>query len=87
MVPMNVPGLIGPYGEPIPMAAPYTSTPPLNASQARRMMADSMPLSYVQMTDPSIIQVAAQMPGMAPGGMIAPPGRPKMVETPSSTSD
>jgi hypothetical protein len=72
-IPQTVPGVVGPYGEPIPLAAPYTSSPPVNAAQARRMMADSVPLSYVQM-DPNLRQVGAQMPGM--GGMMAPPGMP-----------
>jgi hypothetical protein len=73
-VPMNVPGVVGPYGQPIPMAAPYTTTPPHNAAQARRMMADSVPLDYVQMMDPSLLQCAAQMPGQ--GGLMGPPGMP-----------
>ena len=74
-MPLTVPGVVGPYGEPIPMAAAYTMSPPVNAAQARRMMADSVPLSFV---DPSMMQVGAQMPGMpgAPGGMITPPGMP-----------
>jgi hypothetical protein len=77
MVPMNVPGVVGPYGEPIPVAAPYTSSPPVSAWQARRMMADSVPLNFVQY-DPNLMQVGAQMPGMSspPGGMMAPPGMP-----------
>jgi hypothetical protein len=78
-IPMTVPGVVGPYGEPIPMAAVYTASPPVNAAQARRMMAESVPLNFVQM-DPNLMQVGAQMPGMGggQGGLMAPPGMPMM---------
>jgi len=77
----SVPGISGPWGEPVPMAAPYTaSSPHLNSWQAQRMMSQSVPLDWVQM-DPRVMQAGAQMPGtgmamMPPGGMMAPPGVP-----------
>ena len=85
-IPYKVPGLTGPWGEPIPLAAPYTSTPPRSASHAKNMMSQSVPLNWVQTGGPGVIQAGAQMPGMGmpqggmpmmpPAGMIAPPGVP-----------
>jgi hypothetical protein len=74
----QVPGISGPWGEPIPMAAPYTSTSArVTTWQAQRMMSQSVPLDWVQ-TDQNIMQASAQMPGMGmpPGGLMAPPGVP-----------
>jgi hypothetical protein len=75
-LPQTVPGAVGPYGEPVQMAAPY-NTMYIPPSKARQMMTQSVPLDMVNM-DPSLIQAAAQMPGggMGPGGMMAPPGMP-----------
>src|SRR5262245_58541102 len=83
-MPLMVPGGTGPWGQPVVMPAPYTLSPPVNASQARQMMSESIPLGWMQM-DPSVVQAAAQMPGAGPGmpgpmappgGMISPPGVP-----------
>ena len=65
--PPTVPGVKGPYGESVPMAAPYSSAPPANAYMARSMMSQSLPLSSVQMNNP-----AAAMGGMPPGAMVPP---------------
>jgi hypothetical protein len=65
--PPIVPGVKGPYGEDVAMAAPYDSAPPGSAYLARQMMSQSVPLSAVQVNNPG-----GAMPGMFPGGM--PPG-------------
>ncbi|HYV34638.1 MAG TPA: hypothetical protein VE988_02975 [Gemmataceae bacterium] len=77
-IPQKVPGVVGAYGEPIVMAAPYTSAPPTTAYQARQMMSQSVPLDWVQMGNSGVLQASAKMPGMQmpPGGMMAPPGVP-----------
>jgi hypothetical protein len=67
-----VPTLMGPWGQPVPVAAPYTSSAPSGEAAARAMLAQSMPLDMVQ-------QVQACGPGGCPGmpgGMISPPGIP-----------
>jgi hypothetical protein len=81
----QVPGISGPWGEPVAMAAPYTSTSAhLTPWQAQRMMSQSVPLDWVQ-RDPNVMQAGAQVPGsgmpqpamsMPPGGLMAPPGVP-----------
>ena len=44
----SVPGFQGPYGQPVAMAAPYTSAPPGGADMARAMVRQSVPLELVQ---------------------------------------
>src|SRR5437764_1604998 len=61
MGPPSVPGLQGPYGTPISMAAPYNSSPPPNPWMAQQMMARNVPLGMTQ---------------MGPGGIMTPPGVP-----------
>jgi hypothetical protein len=62
----SVPGLIGPWGQPVPVAAPYNASPPTGEAAARAMLAQSMPLELVQ---------AANMGrGSCPGGFCPPPG-------------
>jgi hypothetical protein len=77
--PANIPGVIGPYGEPVQAMAPYQPSPMLNARQASYLMSQSVPLNMVNMS-PGVIQAGAQMPGGAPmpggPGMITPPGVP-----------
>src|ERR1700722_14999999 len=79
--PPSVPGISGPWGQPVPMAAPYTMTSAhINSWQAQRLMSQSVPLDMVPM-NPNIQQASAQMPGMGmpPGGMpMMPPGMPMM---------
>jgi hypothetical protein len=85
MGPPAVPGVQGPYGTPVPMAAPYSSAPPRNPLTAQQMMAQSVPMSMVQMNYPG--GMPGGMPGMPPGGMmpatpvpaggvLSPPGMP-----------
>ena len=45
-----MPGFQGPYGQPVGVAAPYTTTPPGGAELARSMVRQSVPLSLVQQT-------------------------------------
>jgi hypothetical protein len=61
-----VPGYMGAWGQPVPMAAPYSYDPP-GARLAQQMIANSMPLSGVQLAQ-------YNMPGMA--NTISPPGVP-----------
>src|SRR5262245_61837419 len=45
--PPSVPGVVGPRGAPVPMAAPYSAAPPaFNVAQA--MIEHSVPLNMVQ---------------------------------------
>src|SRR5262245_26041338 len=46
--PPNVPGLVGPYGQPVAMASPYNMVPPASNYQAQQMMAHSVPLDMVR---------------------------------------
>jgi hypothetical protein len=82
--PPTVPGLEGPYGTPVPMAAPYNMAPPGSLYAAQRMMSNSLPLNMVQQ-NPTGMPMAGGPPGammpnaMAPNGMImSPPGMPGM---------
>jgi hypothetical protein len=81
--PPMVPGVEGPYGTPVPMAAPYNMAPPGSAIAARNMMNNSIPLDRVQM-NPSGMPMpgpggSMMPPTMAPNGMIlSPPGVPGM---------
>lgn len=81
--PPPVPGVAGPHGQHIPMAAPYNMAPPGNPHAARQMMSNSVPLDMVQ------INRGGNVPGMsgAPdgsmpftpiphGGVLTPPGVP-----------
>src|SRR5262249_60624328 len=71
---MSVPNGIGPWGQPVPMAAPYTAQPPDGAAAARAMMAQSVPLDVVQQTG---WQAGGGIPGaVGPGTLISPPGVP-----------
>lgn len=81
--PPNVPGLVGPYGQPVAMAAPYNLVPPASNYQAQQMMAHSVPLDMVRMNGcngPNCgIGAAggAMPPTMLPrGGVLSPPGMP-----------
>jgi hypothetical protein len=85
-----VPGMVGPYGQPVPMAAPYTINPPTGEDAARAMLATSMPLDVLQQTGfypgrpHSGGIMPAAMPGQPgplphpPGAMMGPPGMPRM---------
>jgi hypothetical protein len=67
--PPTVPGLKGPYGENIAMAAPYGYAPPASAYMARHMMNQSVPLGAVQMNGPG--------PGMSPDAMVLTAAMPR----------
>jgi hypothetical protein len=88
--PPTVPGVQGPMGERVAMAAPYSAAPPA-ALMAQSMMAQSVPLSMVQMagakaqpgSGSGLVQAQFCPPGGCPpqvpvpsGGMISPPGMP-----------
>lgn len=79
--PPQLPGVQGPWGQPVAMASPYSFQPPTHSQQAYAMMSRSVPLNMVQtggcpgpgsgsagMNPPSIMVPA--------GGLIAPPGLP-----------
>src|SRR5438067_2393635 len=65
--PPTVPGVQGPYGTPVAMAAPYNSAPPGSMFQAQQMMNRSVPMSAVQINGgcgPAGCPVPNMMPGM-----------------------
>jgi hypothetical protein len=77
----TVPGVQGPWGQPVPMIAPYSANPP-GAVLARQMMSTSMPLGMVQPSGPSsgmmahggpspsgVVQASYEAPG-APGNVV-----------------
>ncbi len=81
----TVPGLMGPWGQSVPMAAPYSASPPSGEAMARAMLAQSMPLEMLQQAGyANGVQLAGGQacgpngcmpPGMGgPGNLIAPPG-------------
>jgi hypothetical protein len=85
----NVPGVQGPWGQPVPMIAPYAARPPAGAQLAQAMMASSVPLGMVQPGAPagvmqaSAMQAAGAPSGIVPAGGITPPGvTPPGVMTP-----
>lgn len=75
-VPPTVPGVQGPWGEPVVMASPYSAAPP-GESAARQMLAHSVPLDMVQMHptsgNPSGIVQASYTADMGSSSMM-PPG-------------
>jgi hypothetical protein len=75
--PPTVPGVKGPYGENIAMAAPYNTVPPSSAYAARQMMSQSIPLSAMQLTNPNAAMVAMNQGGVPPSGMITMTGVPR----------
>jgi hypothetical protein len=73
-VPPTVPGVTGPYGEPVPMIAPYSASPMMSARQATNIMNQSIPLNFVS-NDQGVVQAGVQMPA-PPNGLMGPPGLP-----------
>ena len=65
--PPMVPGLEGPYGTGVPMAAPYNTMPPGSLASAQRMMNNNMPMNMVQMNP-----MGMPMGGPPGAGMPAP---------------
>ncbi|HZT80976.1 MAG TPA: hypothetical protein VFA26_12165, partial [Gemmataceae bacterium] len=91
----SVPGAVGPWGQPVPVAAPYTTTVPAGEAAARAMLATSVPLDLVQQAgysqpvDASSGIVRTQAPGGIPGAMpmpagISPLGVPAMPPVPGA---
>ena len=81
--PPSVPGVAGPHGQQIAMAAPYNMAPPGNPWAAQQMMANSVPLDMVQINRGGNVPGMAGVPGgnmpMTPipsGGLLTPPGVP-----------
>ena len=77
--PPTVPGVKGPYGEKIAMAAPYDSAPPPNPFIAQQMMARSVPLNAVQLNNPAagMMPNGAMPAGMPPGASVPPTPIPR----------
>jgi hypothetical protein len=81
--PTSVPGMQGPWGQPVAMAAPYTAAPPSGEAAAKAMLGLSLPLGDVQ-------QAGLNMPAGAPSGvvqaggnmMLSPPGLPPVPAAP-----
>jgi hypothetical protein len=85
----EVPGVVGPYGQPVPMVAPYAAAPP-GAEAARSMLNHSVPLELVQaggLSAPGASSGVVRAGGIPPagllpgtitpaGGLMAPPGVP-----------
>jgi hypothetical protein len=81
----TVPGVQGPYGQPVAMAAPYSYAPPSGKDAAMAMLQNSVPMDLVQQASykpghgsgSGILQAQATLPGavMHAGG-ITPPGVP-----------
>ena len=80
--PPTVPGVEGPYGTKVPMAAPYNMAPPRSQQAALEMMGRNLPTSMVQMHRPGGPMggpPGSGMPNpMMPGNMISPPGVPAL---------
>jgi hypothetical protein len=87
----SVPGMVGPWGQPVPVAAPYTYNAPTGENAARAMLLQSQPLDLVQQANfvqggsGSGLQQAQAVgapgvpppPGVIPpANLIAPPGVP-----------
>jgi hypothetical protein len=88
--PPSVPGVSGPYGEKIPMAAPYNTAPPASQWAALKMMDQNIPLNAVQMNPPGTPRAGPPGMGMPPmlmppGGIISPPGMPFAPGAPSGS--
>jgi hypothetical protein len=87
--PVMVPGLQGPWGQPVPMASPYSAAPPDGAAAARAMLSRSIPLDIVQASGlgqpapgSGVVQADFSGAGCPAGGcgsgsgLISPPGFP-----------
>jgi len=72
----EVPTVQGPWGQPVPVAAPYNMKPPDGADAARSMLAQSMPLDLVQQSGYFKDSSMPIMPvgGPCPGGACPAPG-------------
>ena len=90
--PPRIPGVQGPWGQPVAVAAPYNSAPPMNAHQAHAMMSRSVPLDMVQMNRGAPGMGALPGGSMMPptmipaGGVLSPPGVPFAPGVPAGNS-
>ena len=79
--PPRVPGVQGPWGEPVTMVAPYSASPP-GGDAARAMMAQSVPMDLIQpgasggAGSSSQVVPAGGMPVASPSTAMSPSGRP-----------
>ncbi len=94
--PPAVPGVQGPWGQAVPMAAPYCYAPP-GAQAAQAMLGNSIPLDMVQMNGMGAMARGLGGPGgpgmnpssllpqtiMPAGGILSPPGMPGAPGMPS----
>jgi hypothetical protein len=89
-IPPTIPGVQGPWGQPVTMQEPYANTPPRTVASAHDLLSQSIPLDQVQLTsfrspsgDASGIVQAGGLPGMAAPPMgLSPPGIPPMPPMP-----
>jgi hypothetical protein len=85
----SVPNCQGPWGQPVAMAAPYTSSPPQGEAAARAMLNTSLPLNAVQQAsyNPGADNPSAILPagGFPPPAGLSPPGVPAMPSVPGMT--
>ena len=65
--PPAVPGVQGPWGQPVPMVAPYSAAPPTD-NVARAMMSQSIPLNAVQ-PQTGVMQASASVVPGSPSGV------------------
>jgi hypothetical protein len=82
--PPVVPGMQTAYGQPLPMAQPYATTPPASAALAYQMMSQNVPLDLMQASQPgmppmappsNVVQASANCgPGGCMPGVPTPPG-------------
>jgi hypothetical protein len=72
--PASIPGVQGPWGQPVAMAAPYTATPPSGEQAAREMMAHSVPMDLIQVGGTSLPGASSGV--VQAGGVISPAGVP-----------
>src|SRR5262249_34113760 len=85
--PARVPGVQGPWGQPVAMVAPYSASPPGGAEAARAMMARSMPMDLIQAgassgsASSSGIMLAGGI--QRSSGAISPPGMPVQPSMPA----
>lgn len=74
----HVPGVQGPWGQPVSMISPYAYNPPSGAKLAQQMMAASVPLNMVQGGGAIMPASATSVPGSGSGvvsaGGFNPPG-------------
>src|SRR5437773_9493836 len=69
----SVPGVMGPNGQPVAIAAPYDMAPPASRFQAQQMMSQGVPLDMVQMRGGAGANIPNMPPTMFPrGGVLAP---------------